>query len=752
MQRIGVFVCHCGSNIAATVDVAKVAEMALKEPGVVHAEDYQYMCSEAGQAKIAEAIKEKHLTGLVVCSCSPRMHETTFRQAAERAGLNPYMVEIANIREHCSWIHKDMEEATEKAVILMRAAVAKVNLDAPLKPGESRVTKRALVIGGGIAGIQTALDIADAGYEVDIVEKTPSIGGRMSQLDKTFPTLDCSACILTPKMVEAAAIADAGYEVDIVEKTPSIGGRMSQLDKTFPTLDCSACILTPKMVEAAAHDKINIYTYSEVEKVSGFVGDFTVEIRKKARHVDMDKCTGCGLCQEKNIYTYSEVEKVSGFVGDFTVEIRKKARHVDMDKCTGCGLCQEKCPSKKTPNEFNRGLNTRSAIYTPFAQAIPNVPVIDCDNCIKFKTGKCGICAKVCQAGAIDYEQQDEIVTEKYGAIVVATGFDTIKLDKYDEYAYNQSPDVITSLELERVMNAAGPTHGHLERLSDGKAPKEIVFVQCVGSRCSDDRGKPYCSKICCMYTAKHAMLIRDKYPDVNVTVFYIDVRTPGKNFDEFYRRAVEQYGVDYIKGQVGKVIPQPDGKLLVQASDLLDNKQILKEADMVVLATAIEPNPDVRKIATMLTASIDTNNFLTEAHAKLRPVESPTAGIFLSGVCQGPKDIPETVAQAGAAAVKAIGLLAKDKLMTNPCTAHSDELLCNGCSTCENVCPYGAITYENKEVNDHGIREVRRIAVVNNALCQGCGACTVACPSGAMDLQGFSNRQIIAEVDAICQ
>ena len=301
-------------------------------------------------------------------------------------------------------------------------------------------------------------------------------------------------------------------------------------------------------------------------------------------------------------------------------------------------------------------------------------------------------------------------------------------------------------------MNAAGPTKGHLERLSDGKAPKEIVFIQCVGSRCSDDRGKPYCSKICCMYTAKHAMLIRDKYPDTNVTVFYIDVRTPGKNFDEFYRRAVEQYNVNYIKGQVGKVIPQPDGTLLVQGSDLLDNKQIFKKADMVVLATAIEPNPDVRKIATMLTASIDTNNFLTEAHAKLRPVESPTAGIFLSGVCQGPKDIPETVAQAGAAAVKAIGLLAKDKLTTNPCTAKSDELLCNGCSTCANVCSYGAISYEEKQVNDHGIRETRRVAVVNTALCQGCGACTVACPSGAMDLQGFSNRQIIAEVDAICR
>ena len=607
MQRIGVFVCHCGSNIAATVDVKKVVEVIRNEPGVVHAEDYQYMCSEAGQAKILAAVKEHSLTGIVVCSCSPRMHETTFRNAAAEAGLNPYMVEIANIREQCSWIHKDIMEGTFKAVVLARAAVAKVNLNTPLYPGESRVTKRALVIGGGIAGIQTALDIADAGYEVDIVEKTPSIGGRMSQIDKTFPTLDCSACILTPKMVDAAA-----------------------------------------------NEKINIYTYSEVENVSGFVGDFTVDIRKKARSVDMNKCTGCGVCQEK-------------------------------------------CPSKKTPSEFNRGLNNRSAIYTPFAQAIPNVPVIDREACIKFKTGKCGLCSKVCGANAIDYEQKDEIVTNKYGAIVVATGFDMIKLDKFDEYAYSQSKDVITSFELERIMNAAGPTKGHLERMSDGKAPKEIVFIQCVGSRCSDERGKPYCSKVCCMYTAKHAMLIRDKYPDTNVTVFYIDVRTPGKNFDEFYRRAVEEYGVHYVKGQVGKVMPQADGSLLVRGVDLIDNRQIVKKADMVVLAAAIEPNKDVRKIATMLTASIDTNNFLTEAHPKLRPVESPTAGIFLSGMSQGPKDIPETVAQAGAAAIKVVGLLAKDKLLTNPCTAKSDELLCNGCSQCANVCPYGAISYEEK-------------------------------------------------------
>ena len=661
MQRIGVFVCWCGSNIAGTVDVKKVADTLKSEPGVVFSTDYQYMCSEAGQLIIRDAIKEHNLTGIVVCSCSPRMHEATFRKTAETAGLNPYMVEIANIREQCSWIHKDMEVGTEKAVILARAAVAKVMLNTPLQPGESKVVKRALVIGGGIAGIQTALDIADAGYEVDIVEKSPTIGGKMAQLDKTFPTLDCAACILTPKMVDASA-----------------------------------------------HDKINLYTYSEVESVSGFVGNFSVTIKKKARSIKEDLCSGCGVCTEK-------------------------------------------CPSRKADNEFNMGLNKRGAIYIPFAQAIPNVPVIDRENCIKFKTGKCGLCAMNCPANAIDFEQVDEFETKEYGAIVVATGFNPIKLDNFDEYAYNQSPDVITSLEFERLTNAAGPTKGKLLRPSDGKHPHNVVFIQCVGSRSTVECGKSYCSKICCMYTAKHAMLIRDKYPDVNVSVFYIDVRTPGKNFDEFYRRAVEEYGVNYIKGMVGKVYVEGD-HLIVQGSDMIANKQLKMEADMVVLATAIEPSPDAKSIATMLTASIDTNNFFTEAHPKLRPVESPTAGVYLSGVCQGPKDIPETVSQASACAAKVLGLLNKDKLVTNPCIAGSNELLCNGCGQCEKVCPYGAISYETLEINDHGVREVRRVARVNSAVCQGCGACTVTCPSGAMDLKGFSNNQIMAEVDAICR
>ena len=663
MQRIGVFVCWCGSNIAATVDVKRVAEAVRTEPGVVFSTDYQYMCSENGQALIRQAIHEHGLTGVVVCSCSPRMHEATFRKTATLAGVNPYMVEIANIREQCSWIHKDMPEGTEKAVILARAAIAKVNLNAPLTAGTSPVTKRALVIGGGIAGIQTALDVADAGYEVDIVEKAPTIGGRMAQLDKTFPTLDCAACILTPKMVDAAQ-----------------------------------------------NEKINIISYAELDSLSGYVGNFTAKIRKKARYIDETKCTGCGVCTEK-------------------------------------------CPSRKGLNEFNMGLNTRGAIYIPFAQAIPNVAVIDAKNCLHFRTGKCGLCEKNCSAGAIRFDQQDEMLERRYGAIIVATGFKPIDASAFDEYAYTQSKDVVTSLEFERIMNAAGPTKGQLVRPSDGKHPREIVFIQCVGSRCSQDavKGKPYCSKICCMYTAKHAMLVREKYPDVKVHVFYIDARTPGKNFDEFYRRAVEQYDVDYIKGMVGKVSVEGD-HLHVQGSDLLANEQVHIQADMVVLATVIEPDPTARAIGTMLTASMDTNDFFTEAHPKLRPVESPTAGIYLSGVCQGPKDIPETVAQAGAAAAKVIGLLSKNSLTCNPCVAHADELLCNGCSQCERVCPYGAISYEDREVRGPEFRGVKRVAVVNEAVCQGCGACTVTCPSTAMDLKGFSNNQIMAEVDAICR
>lgn len=662
MSRIGVFICHCGENIGKTVDCARVAEEAKNFPGVVFARDNTYTCSEPGQAIIREAIKEHKLTAVVIGSCSPRMHESTFRRTCSQAGLNPYMCEIANLREQCSWVHSDRAEATAKAIEIVRSVVARVRNNNPLEPIRVPITKKVMVVGGGIAGIQCALDLAEGGAEVVLVERTSSLGGHMSQLSETFPTLDCSQCILTPRMVDAAS--------------------------------------NPRI-------KLEMYT---------------------------------------------EVEKVDGYIGNFQVTLHRKARYVDWNKCTGCGACTQKCPQKKIPSSFDEGMSKRTAISIPFPQAVPSKPTIDKDYCMKLTTGKCGVCAKICKAGAIDYEQKDEHFTVDVGAIVMATGFQVMDTDKFPYYAGGSHPNLITGLQFERIASASGPTSGEIKRPSDGKPVKTIAFVQCAGSR---DKANhvAYCSKICCMYTAKHATLFKHKVHDGNAWVMCMDVRTPGKGYDEFYRRTIEHDGVHYIRSRVSRIIPDGDDLILMVADTLDGGRQLQIKADMVVLATAAVPQPDVQKMAQTMGIAYDGDGWLTEVHPKLRPVETATAGIFLAGACSGPKDIPDTVSQASAVAAKVLGLFAHPELQREPTIAKVNRCAppllssCVGCFTCEAVCPYKAIERETLRARDGSTRQV---AKVNAGLCQGCGTCVATCPSKSIELDGYTDKQIFAALNGL--
>jgi heterodisulfide reductase subunit A len=665
MSRIGVFVCHCGENISRTVDVERVAEAAREMFGVAHATDYKYMCSDPGQGLLKKAVADHNLDGIVVAACSPRMHEKTFRNAAKTAGLNPFLCEMANIREHCSWVHEDREEATAKAIEIVTMLVERVKRNKKLVPITVPVTKRALIIGGGIAGIQAALDIADCGHQVVLVEREPSIGGHMAQLSETFPTLDCSQCIMTPKMVDVAN-----------------------------------------------HPNITLHTYAELEAVDGYIGNFQAKIRKKARSVDMAKCTGCGVCMAN-------------------------------------------CPQKKIPNSFDRNLGMRTAIYVPFPQAVPNTPVIDRGNCTWFKTGKCGVCQKVCGPGAVDFTQEDEIIVEPVGAIVVATGFKLYDITEkpkgslikgYGEFGHGKIPDVIDGMTFERLASASGPTGGKIVRPSDGREPKQVVFVQCVGSR-AREKGISYCSKICCMYTAKHTMLYKHKVHDGQAYVFFMDARTPGKGYDEFWRRSIEEEEAVYIRGMVSRLYQKGD-KIVVMGSDISVGIQVEIEADLVVLATAVQPRTGADSLAQKLGISYDNYHFYSEAHAKLRPVECATAGIYLAGACQGPKDIPDTVSQASAAAAKVMTLFAKDQLEREPIVARVDERFCAGCLACMKVCPYGAV--DEKEIRDRQGNLIKVVAYVNPGVCAGCGTCQATCPSKSVELDGDTDELIMAQIESL--
>ena len=646
-KRIGLFVCHCGVNIAGVVDVEKVAQVLKDYPGVTFSSDYVYMCSDPGQQMIIDTIKEKHLDGIVIAACSPTLHEKTFQEAARLAGLNPYQIEIANIREQDSWVHTDKEKATKKAVRIVRSHVAKARQNENLDPIKVDVNRRALVIGGGVSGLQAAMDIADHGYEVILVEKNPSIGGKMIQLSETFPTLDCSQCILTPKMVEVSR-----------------------------------------------HPRIKLLTYHEVESVSGFVGNFKVRIRKKPRYVDE---TLCNLCNE----------------------------------------CEKVCP-QVVPDEFNMGLSFRKAIYMPFPQAIPGTFTLDAEHCLGLNPVRCGKCKDVCEKKAIDFDMKETIVEEEVGAIVVATGFDLYTMQALGEYGGEKYEDVVNGLEFERILSASGPTGGEIRRPSDGKVPKSIVFVQCSGSR-DTEKHLPYCSKICCMYTAKHAMMYRHRVPDGQAIVFYIDVRTGGKSFDEFYMRTVEEDKVLYIRGKVSKIFKEGD-KLIVWGVDTLTGKKVEVEADMVVLAMAMVKADGVQDLLKKLKISTDIHGFLAEAHPKLRPVESLNAGFYLAGCALGPKDIPETVAQASAAAAKVGDLFAQKELLHEPTTVPVNDELCSGCAICVTMCPYTARTLD----------PARGVVAVNEILCEGCGACAAACPSGAAQQRNTTDDQIFSMLRAM--
>ncbi len=449
------------------------------------------------------------------------------------------------------------------------------------------------------------------------------------------------------------------------------------------------------------------------------------------------------------IASYAEVERVEGFIGNFKVIIRKKARSVDENKCTGCGICWEACPSRNITSEFDEGMGKRKAIYLPFKQAVPAVPVIDREHCRYFQSGKCGICRKKCPSGAIDFKQEDEIIEKEFGAIVIATGYELFDwASVYGEYGYGQIPDVITSMQFERMNNASGPTEGEILRPSDGKRPRNIAIITCVGSR-DDAKGRSYCSRVCCMYTAKHAHQILEKIPDAQVFVFYMDIRAPGKNYEEFYRRSVEE-GAVYIRGRVSRIYRRGE-LMVVKGEDTLLGRQVEVEADLVILATAIVPSTGFQKISELTGITADKDGFFQEAHPKLRPVETNTAGVFLAGACQGPKDIPDTVAQAGSAAAKVTALFSKGEIETDPMIAEVNKANCSGCGLCLQVCPYDAITLKATKERVAGVERERNVAEVNAGLCRGCGACTTACPSGTINLKGFTNEQILSEVDAGC-
>ena len=661
--KVGVFLSDCGNQLPEILDFNALNDFVKDISDVVLVERRSEFWRGEGLKAIMEAVNGGKINRVVVAETLPKLSEVNIVRAVEEAGLNPYLVEVIDLKDHCAWPHRETPpEATEKAKAMLLAAIERAKLLEPIEKLEFPALKSALVIGGGIAGMQAAVDLADLGFEVHLVEKAPFLGGLAARAGRFFPTDDCAICIQSP----------------------------------------------------ASDVKTITHTSRKCVYRSGF-----------------------SEIPNLNILPNSRVVSIEGVPGNYKVAIEKKPRYVNELKCVACDLCTTVCPVE-VPDEFNAKLKTRKAIYMNIPNVHPPVYVIDESVC---KFHDCAKCVEVCPTDAIELDQKSERITLDVGSMIVATGFQEFDSSIIKEYHYDDYPDVITNLELARMIDGFGPTKGMIVRPSDRKPAKKIVFVQCVGSR--DRRYKPYCSSICCMISLKHATLIKSALPDTDVTVCYIDIRTTGREHEDYYERAREM-GIKFVKGRPTEISRDPEtNKLIVDVEDALLRRFLELDADLVVLAPAMVPAEGTEKLADMLGLELDKDGFFKEYNAKLRPTETKLRGMYLCGGVTFPKDAPTTSLHAHSAAVKAAKFLTTGKIVKDQRTAVVNEEYCGDCEFCPVTCPYGAISLEPTS-------EEHFVARVSDLLCEGCGVCVGTCPLNAIELRHSKPNQMLAQMEAL--